>query len=116
MTSAVAAFGIAVGGTSLICYLLMTRLQNRRASRGSSGGSGADGGDYGGGDGWSFSHWFGGGHSALDPSGNPIDFGAMAAEAVMAVETGVAEAIDACGHRKNRGLLICRNSSFLDSF
>jgi hypothetical protein len=75
MTSAVAAFGIAVGGTSLISYLLMTRLQNRRASRGSSGGSGVDGGDYGGGDGWSLSHWFGGGDSALDPSGNPIDFG-----------------------------------------
>jgi hypothetical protein len=74
MTGAVAAFGIAVGGTSLICYLLITRLQNRRAIRGSSGnGSGADGGDYGGG--WSLSHGFGSDHSALDPSGNPIDFG-----------------------------------------
>jgi len=77
MTSAVAAFGIAVGGTSLICYLLMTRLQNRRANRGSSGNSsGADGGDYGGGDGgWSLSHWFGGDHSALDGLCNPIDSG-----------------------------------------
>ena len=28
--SAMAAFGIAVGGTSLICYLLMTRLQNSK--------------------------------------------------------------------------------------
>src|SRR5712692_10716712 len=72
MTSAVAAFAIAVGGTSLICYLLMTRLQNRRANRGSSGNSsGADGGDYGCGDGgWSLSHWFGGDRSALDGSGN----------------------------------------------
>ena len=69
MTSAVAAFAIAVGGTSLICYLLITRLQNRRANRGSSGNSsGADGG-------WSLSHWFGGDHSALDGSGNPIDSG-----------------------------------------
>jgi hypothetical protein len=76
MTSAVAAFGMAVGGTSLICYLLMTRLQNRRASRGSSGdGFGADGGAYGGGNGWGLSHWFGGDHSASDGSGNPIDFG-----------------------------------------
>jgi hypothetical protein len=76
MTSAVAAFAIAVGGTSLICYLLMTRLPNCRAHRGSSGnGSGADGGGYGGSDGWSLSHWFGGDHSALDGSGNPIDFG-----------------------------------------
>jgi hypothetical protein len=76
MTNAVAAFAIAVGGTSLICYLLMTRLPNRRVNRASSGnGSGVDGGDYGGRDGWSLSHWFGGGHSALDGSGNPIDFG-----------------------------------------
>jgi hypothetical protein len=76
MTSAVAAFGIAVGRTSLIWYLLMSRLQNRRANRASSGdGSGADGGDHGGSDGWSLSHWFGGDHSALDSSGNPIDFG-----------------------------------------
>jgi hypothetical protein len=76
MTSPVAAFGIAVGGTSLIWYLLMTRLRNRRANRGSSGdGSGAGGGDCGGSDGWSLSHWFGGDHPAPDGSGNPIDFG-----------------------------------------
>src|ERR1700681_5112469 len=53
MTNAVPAFAIAVGWTSLICYLLTTRLPNRRANRASSGnGSGADGGDYGGSDGW----------------------------------------------------------------
>ncbi len=47
MTSAMTAFGMALGGTSLICYLLMTRLQNRRANRGSSGRSPApDGGNY----------------------------------------------------------------------
>jgi hypothetical protein len=69
-------FGIAVGGTSLICYALMTRLQNRRANRRSSGDSaGAGGGNYGGGDGWSISNWFGGDNSALDSSGNPIDSG-----------------------------------------
>ena len=76
MTSAVAAFAIAVGATSLISYLLMTRLPNRRANRGSSGnGFGADGGNFGGSDGWSLSHWVGGDHCALDVSGNPIDFG-----------------------------------------
>jgi hypothetical protein len=32
MTSAVAAFAIAVGATSLICYLLTTRLPNRRTN------------------------------------------------------------------------------------
>jgi hypothetical protein len=37
MTSTMVTFAIAVGGTSLICYALMTRLQNRRAGRGSSG-------------------------------------------------------------------------------
>jgi hypothetical protein len=43
---------VAVGGTWLIWYLLMTRLQNRRANRGSSGHSPAqDGGNYAGGDG-----------------------------------------------------------------
>jgi hypothetical protein len=46
-----AAFGIAVGVSSLICRVLMTRLQNRRANRGSSGHSSEpDGGnDTGGG-------------------------------------------------------------------
>src|SRR5882724_836949 len=62
-------FGIAVGGTLLICYALMTRLQNRRANRGSSGDSSGAGGDnYGGGGGWSISNWFGGDNAALDSS------------------------------------------------
>jgi len=52
MTSAITMFGIAVGATSLVCYLLMTRLQNRRTNRGPSrDGSGADGGNDVGGDG-----------------------------------------------------------------
>jgi hypothetical protein len=76
MTSSMVSFAIAVGGTLLICYALMTRLQNRRANRGSSGdSSGADGDNYGGGGGWSISNWFGGDNSALDSSGNPIDSG-----------------------------------------
>ena len=76
MTSSMVSFAIAVGGTLLICYALMTRLQNRRANRGSSGdGSGAVGDNYGGGGGWSISNWFGGDNSALDNSGNPIDSG-----------------------------------------
>ena len=76
MTSAMVTFAIAVGGTSLICYALMTRLQNRRANRASSGdSSGAGSGNYSGGDGWSISNWFGGDNAALDSSGNPIDSG-----------------------------------------
>jgi hypothetical protein len=76
MTGTMAAFGVAVGAASLICYLLMTRLQNRRAITGSSrDSSGADGGNDSGGAAWGLSSWFGGGHSAIDGSGNPVDFG-----------------------------------------
>jgi hypothetical protein len=56
------------GGTALICYLLMTRWQNRRANSGSSDQLGPDGGD-----GWSIFTWFGGGNSAEDSPGNPGD-------------------------------------------
>ena len=77
MTSAMAAFGIAVGVTSLICYLLMTRVQNGRRNLRSSGDSSIpDGGNYAAGDGWTLASWFGSGHSALDGSGNPSDGGA----------------------------------------
>ena len=76
MTSAVATFGIAVGVTSLICYLLMTRVQNGRRNLRSSGDSSTpDGGGYAAGDGWTLASWFGSGHSVLDSSGNPSDFG-----------------------------------------
>lgn len=75
MTNAMAAFGMAVGGTSLICYALMTRLQNRKRNHRSSGDSATDGGNYAGGDSWSVPAWFGGGHSGIDSSGNPVDSG-----------------------------------------
>jgi hypothetical protein len=81
MTSEMTAFAIAVGGTSLICYVLMTRLQNRRVNRRSSGEhSTSDSGNYAGGDGWALANWFGGGHcandhSVTDSSGNPSDGG-----------------------------------------
>jgi hypothetical protein len=72
MISGMAAFGVAVGGTSLVCYLLMNRVQNLRARRGSSGGSGLDGG---GSIDDSLFAWSGGGHATLDSSGNPSDGG-----------------------------------------
>jgi hypothetical protein len=76
MTSAMAAFGIAVGGTSLICYALMTRLQKRRRNRPSFGGNfETGGGNFASGDGWSLPTWFSGDHSATDCSGNPADSG-----------------------------------------
>ena len=80
MTHAMVGFGIAVGCTSLVCYMLMTRLQNSKRRRRSSGDNAGDGGNYASGDGWSPA-WFGGDHFAShssitsDSSGNPIDFG-----------------------------------------
>jgi len=76
MTGEMAAFGIAVGGTSLVCYLLMTRLQNRRANRSSPcDGRSPEAGNYTGADSWSISSWFGGDNPAFDSSGNPSDSG-----------------------------------------
>ena len=61
MTSGMTAFMVAVGGTSLICYLLMNRAQNRKTRRESAGGdaSGTGSGDSSGGGGWSLLSWFG---------------------------------------------------------
>ena len=110
MTSAMAAFGIAVGGTSLICYALMTRLQNARRKRPSSGdSSGTAGGNFAAGDDWSILNWFGGDHSATDSSGNPANAGG--AIAAMAV-TAVVEATDAASLRRSRWILICRSGEF----
>jgi hypothetical protein len=75
MTSAITAFGIAVGGSSLL-YLLMTRLRNGKPSRRSSpDSSGSDNGSYAGGDGWGLSSWFGGGDSASGNSCSSSDGG-----------------------------------------
>jgi len=59
--SGMAAFMVAVGGTSLICYLLINRVQNRKERRETAGGdaSGASSSGSSGGDGWSLSSWFG---------------------------------------------------------
>ena len=79
MTGEIAAFGIAVGGTSLFCYLLMTRLQNRRRNRRlPRDGSSPDGGYYAGADAWSFSSWSG--------SDNPAF---STAQAIPAIQAGV---------------------------
>ena len=76
MTNAMAAFGIAVGGASLICYALMTRAQNaKRQRRWFGDNSIAGSSDYGGDSAWTLASWFGGDHSVLDSSGNPIDCG-----------------------------------------
>jgi hypothetical protein len=117
MTSAMVTFAIAVGGTSLICYALMTRRQNRRANRRSSGdSSGAGSGNYSGETAGAF------------PIGSVVTMPrwivqairstraeAIAGEAAMevAAATGAGAVINATGLRR---LLTCRNSNFLDSF
>jgi len=74
MTSEMTAFAIAVGGTSLVCYLLMTRMQNRRANRNAPrDGFLPDGGNYAAAEGWITSSRFGGDNPAFDSSGNPSD-------------------------------------------
>ena len=44
--SGMAAFMVAIGGTSLICYLLMIRVQNRKDRRETAGGD-ASGSKFG---------------------------------------------------------------------
>ena len=73
MTGAMAAFGIAVVGTSLICYALMTRAERIKRNRRSAGDTSIDGGSTSGSEGWAVASWFGGDHSATDSSGNPSD-------------------------------------------
>lgn len=76
MISAMAAFGIAIGSASLICYALMTRWRNsKRTRRPTRGGSAPDASSYATGEGWTHGHGSGSGHSMSDGSGNPTDFG-----------------------------------------
>jgi len=63
LTSAVTAFGIAVGVASAICYFLMTRVERLRGRGGVSGA--ADGGLSGN---WSFTSWSGGEGGGTDGS------------------------------------------------
>jgi hypothetical protein len=75
MTSGVTAFMVAVGGTSLICYLLMNRVQNRKDRRECAGGDASSIGpsNSSGGDGWSLLSWFGSDTSSSDSSTSSSD-------------------------------------------
>ena len=72
-------FLVAVGGVSLICYWLMTRVQNRAARRSVYGGSGTDTsfgpGSSSSGAGWSLSSWFGSDGSSSHDTGSSSDSG-----------------------------------------
>jgi hypothetical protein len=72
MPSAMTTFLVAVSATSAVCYVLMTRMQNRsvrRASRGDT--SSSDSGTSFSGDGWSLGSLFG--HTSSDGSGHVTD-------------------------------------------
>ena len=72
MTRELTAIAIAVGSTSLICFVLMARLERRRSGRRTvSDGGGSEGGTFAGGDSGShFWGWFSGDHFASDSSGH----------------------------------------------
>ena len=77
MTSGMTAFMVAIGGTSLICYLVMNRVQDRKDRRESAGGdtSGIGSSGSSGGDGWSPLSWFGSDSSSSDSSTSSSDSG-----------------------------------------
>jgi hypothetical protein len=74
MPSAVTTFLVAVSATSAVCYVLMTRLQNRRVRPASPSGdtsSSDSGGISSNGDGWSLGSLFG--HASSGGSGHATD-------------------------------------------
>ncbi|UPJ47548.1 hypothetical protein IVB30_30380 [Bradyrhizobium sp. 200] len=75
MMNGMTAFMVAVGGTSLVCFLLVNRVQSRKAGRESTGGgaSGMGPGDSSGGDGWNLLSWFGSDSSSSDSSASSSD-------------------------------------------
>ncbi len=74
--SGMTVFMIAVSGTALSCYLLMTRVENRSARRRVAGDGSGDRASYDSGSGgWHFANWFGGDNSTSDNSGPSGDAG-----------------------------------------
>jgi len=78
MMSGIAVFMVAVGGTSLICYLLMNRVQNRKAPRASAGEdaySGIGGSDSSSSNGWNLFSWSGSEGSSSHDSASSCESG-----------------------------------------
>ena len=75
--SGMAALMVAIGGTSLICYLLMNRAQNRKPRRERAGGDsyGTTSSDGSGGDGWSLFPWGSSDSSSSHDSASSSDSG-----------------------------------------
>ena len=72
--SGMTAFMVAVGGTSLVCYLLMSRAQARKTRRESAGGDSTSG-DNSVGDGWSLFSSSGSDSFSSHNSSSSSDFG-----------------------------------------
>jgi hypothetical protein len=112
--SGLAAFLSGVGVVSLICYLLMTRVQNRSAVRSSAGDSSGTDGSPGSGGGDILS-WFSSDNSTSDNSGASSDFsggdggGAAGGEVAMAAE---AEVTSDARTPSTIDVLACRNMAF----
>lgn len=77
MTGGMTAFLAAVGGTSLVCYWLANRGENRKARRKAASGDGGGSYDSGSsvGDGSSVFSWFSSDHASSDNSGASGDWG-----------------------------------------
>jgi hypothetical protein len=75
MTSGMTAFMVAVGGTSLVCFLLMNRGQARKTRRESAGGDASvTGPGDSSGSGWGLTSWFGSDSSSSHNSSSSSDF------------------------------------------
>ncbi|KRR19355.1 hypothetical protein CQ14_38070 [Bradyrhizobium lablabi] len=72
-----AALMVAIGGTSLICYLLMNRVQNRKPRRESAGSDsyGTTSSDSSDGNGWNLFSWSGSDSSSSHDSASSSDSG-----------------------------------------
>jgi hypothetical protein len=74
--NAMATVGIAVAGTTLLCFVLMTRLENGRRNRRSSADVSSSGSaDYAAAGGWSLFNWGDGQDAATDGCGHAADSG-----------------------------------------
>lgn len=76
MAAGMTTFMVAVGGVSLICYLLINRGQSRNSRRQSpDSNSYSPGSSDGSGSGWSLLPWSGGEGASSDASGSSSDGG-----------------------------------------
>jgi len=109
MTSAVTTFLVAVGAASAVCYLLMTRMQNRRVGRASPSGDAAssDGGFSSDSDGWSLGSLFG--HASTGGAGHATDSCGWDSGSSDSGgnDCGGGDGGGSDGRRRRRGLILC---------